>query len=143
MLINRCWVSNQTWLWSYLWHKCTNMYYWCVRHGGKDLSYSLNNHFISLNRWSFNSSHNKYTWLNTLSDMLCLLDNNRYYDYIHQFYMLLRTRLCEGFCSKLCNCSNQLKSSLHFNYEFTIVGFKTKSIQMCNTQQLMLIGMVQ
>jgi hypothetical protein len=74
--------------------------------GRKDLNYSFNNCFTSLNRGSFNSSHNKYTRLNTLNDMLCLLDNDRYYDYVHQFYMLFRTRLCEGFRSKLRNCSN-------------------------------------
>jgi hypothetical protein len=31
---------------------------------------------------------------------------------------------CEGFCFRLCICSNWFKSWLHSNSEFAMVGFK-------------------
>ncbi len=48
--------------------------------------------YTSLNRWLCNDSHNKYTRPNNLVKRLCLLDNNKYYNYFHRFYMRLKTK---------------------------------------------------
>jgi hypothetical protein len=47
---------------------------------------------------------------------------------------------CEGFRSKLCNCSNQFKSWLHSNFEYVAVGFK---IRIGSNVQYSIIGVDQ
>jgi len=49
---------------------------------------------------------------------------------------------CEGLCSKLCSCFNGLRVDCVPILNLLQLDSKQESIQMCSTQQLVLIGMV-